>query len=93
MGVDKSNGKCYRHYMTYYVTITSQGQMSIPVDIRRQFGLEKSRKAIVRADGDKIVVEPVVDILSLRGVFKTKKRVLYKKVREAFGEYLARRST
>lgn len=31
------------------------------------------------------------DILKLEGVFKTKKKVPFKKVREAFGNYLARR--
>mgnify|MGYP001603316230 CR=1 FL=1 len=75
--------------MTYFVTITSQGQMSIPVDIRRALGLDKSRKAIVRADGDKIVVEPVPDILSLRGIVKTKKKIPFWKTRKAFEEALS----
>lgn len=35
--------------------------------------------------------KPVKDILELRGIFKTKKRIPFRKVREGFGEYLARR--
>ncbi len=76
--------------MTYFVTITSQGQMSIPAALRRQFGLEKTRKAIVRADSGKIIVEPIADILSLRGVFKTKKKIPFSISRKAFEEALAR---
>lgn len=76
--------------MTYTVTITSQGQMSIPVDLRRAFGLDKTRKAIVYADGDKIVVEPVKDILELRGVVKTKKKIPFRTIRNAFEEALAK---
>lgn len=76
--------------MTYFVTITSQGQMSIPAALRRQFGFEKTQKAIVRADEGKIIVEPIPDILSLRGVFKTKKKIPFRVTRKAFEEALAR---
>lgn len=75
---------------TYYVTITSQGQMTIPVDIRRTLGLQKAGKAIVRADEEKMVVEPVPDILALRGVFQSKKRIPLRTIRKAFEEALAR---
>ncbi len=34
---------------------------------------------------------PHKDILEMRGIFKTKKRIPFKKIREGFGEYLARR--
>ena len=58
--------------MNYIVSITSQGQISIPVDIRRALGFDKQRKAVVRQEGEKLVVEPVKDLLELQGVFKHK---------------------
>lgn len=75
---------------TYFVTITSQGQMTIPVDIRRALGLQKGAKAVVRTDEGKMVLEPTRDILSLRGVFQSKKRVSFRTTRKAFEEALAR---
>lgn len=75
--------------MTYFVTITSQGQMTIPIDIRRALGLQAAGKAIVHADGGKMVVEPVPDIQSLRGIVKTKKHISFWKTRKAFEQALA----
>lgn len=62
-------------YMTYTVTITSQGQMSIPMPIRRQLRLDKVRQATVTVEHNKIIVEPVQDIDDLLGIFQSKKRV------------------
>lgn len=78
-------------YMIQYVTITSQGQISIPAALRRQFQFDKNRKAIIEVQSDGILIKPVKDILDLYGVFKTNKRIPFRKVRKAFGEYLARR--
>ena len=44
---------------------------------------------VITADYQK--EKPVKSILELEGTFKTKKRIPFKKVREAFGEYMARR--
>ncbi len=55
--------------MVYTVTITSQGQISIPAKIRRKLGLDKNKKAIVTEEKGKIIVEPVKDLLELKGVF------------------------
>ncbi len=74
----------------YTVTITSQGQISIPAKIRRDLGLNKSAKALVKIEGNKIVVEPVRDLLELKGSLKTKIKATPKQVREAFENYLAR---
>ena len=79
--------------MTYTVSITSQGQFTIPIDIRRALGLQKASKATVLTDGGKMVVEPIKDIFELRGVVKTKKRIPFRTIRNAFGDYMARRST
>lgn len=65
--------------MTYAVSITSQGQISIPVKIRRQLGLSKTSKAIVSVENDKVMIEPVRDFLAMRGSLKTNKKPLSNK--------------
>lgn len=75
--------------MTYTVSITSQGQISIPAQLRKKFGLNKSRKALVSDHQGKIVIEPVKDLLELRGSLKTKIQATPKQIRRAFEEYLA----
>ncbi|MDO8570383.1 MAG: AbrB/MazE/SpoVT family DNA-binding domain-containing protein [Candidatus Daviesbacteria bacterium] len=73
----------------YTVSITSQGQISIPVKLRRLLGLDKYNKAIISENAGKLIVEPVGDILSLGGTFKTKKRLPFRKIHEGFEQYLA----
>ncbi len=51
------------------VTITSQGQISLPAKIRKNLGLHKFNKALVSQRGDMILVQPVADVLSSGGVF------------------------
>lgn len=76
--------------MVYTVTITSQGQISIPAKLRRKLGLEKNRKAIVTEEEGKIVIEPVKDLLELKGSLKTNMKATPQQIRKAFEEYLAR---
>ena len=74
------------------VTITSQGQISIPAKIRRQLGLNKNSKAIVSTDGEKIIVEPTKDLLDLAGSLKTNKKPLSnKKLHDMFSNYMTYR--
>ncbi len=75
--------------MTYTVSITSQGQMSIPVSFRRQLGLDKKKKAVVSMEDNRIIVEPMVDFLELGGSLKTDKKIPFHKIREGFENYLA----
>lgn len=75
--------------MTYTVSITSQGQISIPTSFRRQLGLNKGRKALVSVKNNEIIVRPVKDFLELRGSLKTNIKATPGQIREAFGEYLA----
>ena len=51
----------------YTVSITSQGQISIPADIRKKLGLKGGMKAIVLLEKDRVIIEPVPDLLSLAG--------------------------
>ncbi len=56
--------------MQQVVSITSQGQMTIPASMKRKLNFDN--KALVKVRGKKLVVEPVGDILKLGGVFKDK---------------------
>lgn len=58
--------------MTKIVTITNQGQITIPATMRRRLALDKYRKASVRTEDSKIVVEPIPDLLSLAGTLQDK---------------------
>ncbi len=75
--------------MTYTVSITSQGQISIPASFRRELGLDKKKKAMVSMQGNKIIVEPAVDFLELGGSLKTNIKATPHQIREAFEQYLA----
>ena len=76
--------------MTFTVSITSQGQISIPAKIRKELGLNKKQKAIVSVEKGKMVVEPVKDFLELGGSLTTNKKPLSpRKMRELFETYLA----
>lgn len=77
-------------YMMYSATVTSQGQITIPAKVRRQLKLDKRRNVIIETQGEKIVITPEVDILELRGVFKTKKKIPFKVARKAFEKALGR---
>ncbi len=77
--------------MLHYVTITSQGQITIPAAVRRKLSLKKNQRAVLELENDQILITPEKDILELEGIFKTNKKIPFKKVREEFGNYLASR--
>lgn len=60
----------------YPVSITSQGQISIPADLRRSRGFEKGKKVLIYSDGDELRIRPVKDFMELAGTFKTNKKPL-----------------
>ncbi len=70
------------------VSITSQGQLTIPKFIRKSFGIERGAKAVVRKEGDRIVVVPKKDFWSLSGALRAGFSLSdadLKKARKAFG--------
>ena len=74
------------------VTITSQGQISIPAKIRRKLGLTKGGKAVVSTDGKEITIKPTKDLLDLAGSLKTNKKPLSnKELHDRFSTYMAYR--
>lgn len=77
--------------MTYTVSITSQGQISIPAKLRRKLGFEKNRRAFIEEKEGKLVLEPFRDLLELGGSLKTKKKPLTnQKLHELYAEYVAK---
>ena len=78
--------------MFYTVSITSQGQISIPAKIRRKLNLDRNIKALVSVQNGKVVIEPTKDLLDLQGAFKTNIKISPKIARRKFEESLASRS-
>ncbi|MEI6511269.1 MAG: AbrB/MazE/SpoVT family DNA-binding domain-containing protein [Candidatus Uhrbacteria bacterium] len=61
--------------MSQVVTITSQGQLTIPRAIRRLFQMTGSTKADLRMEDGRIIVEPKTGFWSLAGSLKSKTRL------------------
>ncbi len=77
--------------MTYSVSVTSQGQITLPALLRRSVGLDKKQKALVTLDKGRLIVERVPDFIQLAGVFKSKKKVPFRQTRRTFEHYLGTR--
>jgi len=62
--------------MQQIVTITDQGQITIPASMRRAMSLDQYNKALVKIEDRKLLIEPIVDLLSLGGMLidKSKKQ-------------------
>lgn len=78
--------------MAYVVSVTSQGQISIPAKIRKDFGLDKVKKVLVTVGEGKVILEPVKDLLELRGSLKTQIKATPRQIREAFEKYLTKQA-
>jgi AbrB family looped-hinge helix DNA binding protein len=57
--------------MPQLVSITSQGQLTIPKDIRQELGITRSSKALIRKQDRQIIVEPQADFWALSGSLKS----------------------
>ena len=51
---------------TAYTTITSKGQITLPVEARRALGLHSGQKVAVRVEGDHLVIDAPQDIDMIR---------------------------
>jgi AbrB family looped-hinge helix DNA binding protein len=69
--------------MTYLVSITRQGQITIPRVIRKAFGMKGATKAVVKKEGNIIVVEPKTDFWSLSGSLYSPTSLSDKELRSA----------
>lgn len=57
--------------MQTIVSITSQGQITVPMDMRRYLKMGKREKIKATLVGEKIVLERMVGIEDLAGIFAT----------------------
>ena len=53
--------------MQYVVSVTSQGQLTIPMEIRKKLGLMDKAKAIISQEGDTLIVKPKDSFWSIAG--------------------------
>lgn len=53
-----------------YTTVKPKGQIVIPVEIRRKFGIEEGTKLAFIEDEGRLILQPITDefISSLRGI-------------------------
>lgn len=65
------------------VSITSQGQLTIPVAIRESFGIKGPVKAVIKKVDDVIIVEPKKDFWALEGSLASEVKLTDQELREA----------
>lgn len=76
----------------YTVSITSQGQISIPASLRSLFNLKTTNKANIIPTEGGLLIKPVVDFLELYGSLSTQKKPLSNSaIHEIFSESVANR--
>ena len=73
------------------VSITSQGQITIPAEYRRKLKLGINKKALISLEKQRMIISPAPDFLALKGFLKTKKKIKPSIVRNQFLNYLAKR--
>ncbi len=69
--------------MQNIVTITRQGQVTIPRAVRKRFGLNGSAKALLHEDGDTITIRPRKNFWQLPGSLKGTVRLSNQQLRRA----------
>ncbi len=53
--------------MIFPVTLTSQGQITIPAKARRELGFDKTKNLIAKTEDNKLILEAEPDLMSLSG--------------------------
>ncbi len=80
--------------MQQIVSITSQGQISLPKSLLSELGIKGATKAIVLKRGNVIEVHPKKDFWSLGGTLKSEAKLTseeMKKARESFSRNWAQK--
>ncbi len=57
--------------MIYLTTITSQGQLSIPMVLRNKLGIKSRTKATIKVVKNGLLIEPKLDFDALAGSLKS----------------------
>lgn len=69
------------------VTLTSQGQMTIPKSFRDAFGIHGSTKMSIRKKGNTIIVEPKNNFWGLKGSLKSATKLSDRELKKARGTF------
>jgi hypothetical protein len=69
------------------VSLTSQNQISIPVNMSRIWGKVKPKKLVIIMVGEELRIKPVVDFRSLKGLLKSDIELTDKQLSGAKGEF------
>ena len=69
--------------MQQVVSITKQGQLTIPKALLKAFGIKGSTKAVIRKKGNILVVEPKGDFWQLGASLSSKVKLSDEELREA----------
>ena len=69
------------------VSITSQGQVTIPKTIRQAFRIKGALKAVIWKIGDKIIMEPRANFWSLAGSLSGKIKLSDRELKKARKEF------
>lgn len=73
--------------MEQVVSITSQGQLTIPKNILRHFGINSATKAVVKMQKGVIMVEPKNDFWALAGSLKSDIKLSDSQLRKARDQF------
>ena len=73
--------------MEQIVSITSQGQLTIPKEILRSFGISGGVKAVIKREDELIIVEPKSDFWSLSGSLKSAVSLNDRELKEARNQF------
>jgi bifunctional DNA-binding transcriptional regulator/antitoxin component of YhaV-PrlF toxin-antitoxin module len=74
-----------------FSTISSKGQITLSVDLRREFGLKPHDRVILEKGEKGIVVRAVPDIWKLQGKFKGKRKLAWSREKELAAKALYER--
>lgn len=50
-----------------FATLSSKGQITVPVSARRSLGLQAGSRVLIETCGGKLIIHPPGDLLSLKG--------------------------
>lgn len=75
--------------MVYTASITSQGQVTIPKQLRTELGIGKTGKVLIQKRGKMLEIAPIPNFFDLYGSAKTKSKLNDRKLRKGFIQALA----
>lgn len=73
-------------------TVTQKGQVTIPVSVRRRWGLKPQQRVAFVKKGDSVEIRPMVDFFALRGSVKTRKKYSDQKADRALRKHFSKKT-